>query len=157
VELFHYAATPLEQVYSVEQLSKGTLMKPQGLWVSPDEDDGWMSWLDEGGSGMDRSRWVLKHRVVLADGAKLLWIVGTEEFDAFEWQYGVKKEYGFCIDWSRVAGDYQGILIIPYLWERRLCSTWYYPWDCASGCIWDRAAIERVERVEEEHESNDQG
>jgi hypothetical protein len=21
---------------------------------------------------------------------------------------------------------------------------WYYGWDCASGCIWDSAAVERV-------------
>lgn len=50
------------------------------------------------------------------------------------------------IDWRRVAESYQGIVIAPYVWARRhhLASGWYYAWDCASGCIWDSAAVAAI-------------
>ena len=52
----------------------------------------------------------------------------------------------YDIDWNRVAKKYQGIIITPYIWERRLTTTctWYYGWDVASGCIWDNKAIKEI-------------
>lgn len=49
------------------------------------------------------------------------------------------------INWPMVADRYQGIVIAPYLWSRRMDGgLWYYGWDCASGCIWDAAAVASV-------------
>jgi hypothetical protein len=50
------------------------------------------------------------------------------------------------IDWYRVAEQYDGIIITPYIYERRLTeyTTWYYSWDCASGCIWNGKAIANI-------------
>jgi hypothetical protein len=44
------------------------------------------------------------------------------------------------INWPAVAAEYDGIIVSPYIWDRRLSGPvrcmWYYPWDCASGCLW---------------------
>jgi hypothetical protein len=54
------------------------------------------------------------------------------------------------IAWDRLRERYQGLIVTPYIWERRLTmgngpdAMWYYFWDCASGCIWDPAAIASV-------------
>jgi hypothetical protein len=31
-------------------------------------------------------------------------------------------------------------------------TTWYYPWDCASGCIWNIKVIKGLDLVEENAE-----
>jgi hypothetical protein len=49
------------------------------------------------------------------------------------------------IDWPVVAEGWAGVEINPYLWKRRLNGgMWYYGWDCASGCIWDKRAISGI-------------
>lgn len=127
-------------------------MKPRGLWVSVEGNgDGWSDWCrDEqfGGEGL-----AFEHEVVLAEDAHLLWLSTAEHLDAFTVEYGTPmypaeptiRHRG--IDWPGVAKVYQGIVIAPYLWERRLDpdTFWYYGWDCASGCIWDLTAIARLE------------
>lgn len=32
--------------------------------------------------------------------------------------------------------------------------TWYYGWDCASGCIWDKDAIEHYYLIKEQETLN---
>lgn len=48
----------------------------------------------------------------------------------------------------RVRQDYAGIEISPYQYECRFELTWYYGWDVASGCVWDKEAIRAVEPVD---------
>jgi hypothetical protein len=77
------------------------------------------------------------------------------DLDAFTLRYADERPWSFegrqhidrSINWAGVAKDYQGVIIAPFVWDRRLhdAYSWYYTWDCASGCIWDAAAIERVE------------
>lgn len=70
-------------------------------------------------------------------------ICGPEEIDSFTHRYGIPGFFGSpMINWPAVAIEYQGVIVAPYSWERR--NSWYYPWDCASGCIWDAAAIESI-------------
>jgi hypothetical protein len=54
-----------------------------------------------------------------------------------------------AIDWPRVAAEYQGIIIHPYLGSRRMSrfGRWYYLWDVASGCVWDAAAVKSFKPV----------
>ena len=68
----------------------------------------------------------------------------------FEKEYLVhpKEYYGFkMIDWVRVANDYSGIEISPYLYEARMKHMWYYGWDVASGCIWGSGVIRKFKRL----------
>lgn len=53
------------------------------------------------------------------------------------------------IDWRAVEKEWAGVEIIPYQDGLRLGSdvTWYYPWDAASGCIWDLTAITAIQHV----------
>jgi len=56
------------------------------------------------------------------------------------------------INWPAVAEKYDGIIIAPYIWQRRLSDNpdhfWYYGWDCASGCIWNTEVIEEIHTKE---------
>lgn len=78
-----------------------------------------------------------------ADKPAGFYLRSTVDVDGFTDEYAIDPgPQVYRIDWDAVAGTYQGIIITPYIWERRLGdSAWYYSWDCASGCIWDPAAI----------------
>ena len=80
-------------------------------------------------------------------------ITNDNEFEAFHSKYaeeavkyrgGAPKQYS--INWSAVAKDYYGIEISPYRPKYRLALgyLWYYGWDVASGCIWNKDAIRGV-------------
>jgi hypothetical protein len=70
------------------------------------------------------------------------------------------------IDWPKVSERYDGVVIAPYVWSLRMgdyemiegrmrktpdsaISDWYYPWDCASGCIWKASAIKAFDLIKE--------
>ena len=56
----------------------------------------------------------------------------------------------YYIDWSSTYKNYDGIVIAPYQWNCRYGDhIWYYTWDCASGCIWNIDAIEKIELIDE--------
>lgn len=132
-------------------------LKPNGLWVSDEDEYGWFAWSTEAEFRVD----CLEHmsEIILAPDHNVLMIHSVEELDAFTAEYTAKREgdedhpyfgrnnaMGFFIDWGRVAERYQGIVITPYLWERRIhpgC-TWYNTHDVAGGCIWDPAAVAEV-------------
>jgi hypothetical protein len=84
----------------------------------------------------------------------VLLIKNSEEMYQFHEKYKGDVYPGFpmvMIDWSKVAKDFDGIVITPYLWERRLDHhvNWYYGWDCASGCIWNTSVIETITELKE--------
>ena len=72
---------------------------------------------------------------------------GIESFGILMEQLSTNEsavESSKLIDWAEVAKDYQGVLITPYLEERRT-RYWYNTWDCASGCIWDTTCMASIE------------
>lgn len=155
MRLLHYSDSPVEAVRSVRQPSHHMAWhggrKPDGFWVSVEGPDDWRSWCEtESFRDCDRQ---IAYEVILAPNHGVL-IIGTlSAMLAFHAEYGVDGSYsssGKVIDWQRVARDYLGIIIAPYRWEQRLdapCGGWYYGWDCASGCIWDAAAIAELRQV----------
>lgn len=144
--LLHYSAEPLAADWTLdtEPRVQGA-HKPSGFWVSVGE--AWKDWCEGEGFGLDR----LAHcqEIVLAEGANILRVRTAEELDAFHDRFKTPaypdylSDHYYTINWDMVADEYQGIIIAPYIWERRLDfnTHWYYGWDCASGCIWDPAAI----------------
>lgn len=55
-----------------------------------------------------------------------------------------------CIDWSAVAEDYHGIMIPNYRKSmEHAFRRWYDTWDCDSGCIWNKLAIDRLVLIRE--------
>jgi hypothetical protein len=115
-------------------------MKPAGMWYSV--GDSWLEWCEN-----EEPEWVHKYvSDVTLDLPRILVINSLEMFDAFTEECGnfeTPAGWRYRIDWPRVASRYAGIEIAPYFWERRLepAASWYYSWDCASGCIWDASAL----------------
>lgn len=125
--------------------------KPRGLWLSVDDD--WRRWVDE------RIGWVLGDPVpVDVDLDRVLWIRTVDEINAFHAEFAARHDwaphdvdYGWAIDWPTVARVHAGIVIAPH---QRInfgpVADWYYPWDVASGCVWDLSAVSVHERAEAE-------
>jgi hypothetical protein len=127
--------------------------KPRGFWITDDSEDCWASWcLNEHFSLEDLTH---KHEVVL-DESNILILRSASDLDVFThkfgfsrpWEYEGRKYSDFCIDWRKVARRYDGLIITPYQWTKRLTLNWYYPWDCSSGCIWRARAIIDVRLLE---------
>lgn len=119
-----------------------------GLWVSVEGENDWREWCVSNDFALGRLTHM--HEIALAKDAKVLRLSSVRDIDDLTHRYGcVPMSYvPDCvgIDWRRVATDYEGIIIAPYILSRRLHdgSNWYYGWDCASGCIWDAAAVDCV-------------
>lgn len=141
--LRHYSHHRIDVVRSVTN-PPGGHRKPRGFWLSVDgSGEGWADWCKE--NDFD-SGWRYVYGVNLSRGANILMIEDVSGLDSFTEEYGVSmdRHHSTLIEWARVADDYQGVIISPYQWGRRLdgpASGWYYGWDCASGCIWDADAV----------------
>lgn len=139
-KLYHYSDKPLTAIYSRPQTRKSH--KPNGLWVSVGA--AWKEWC-----ASEMPQWVSPHKaeIKLTKDHRVLLIQTPEELDAFTERYGAKLYSPpldvFSVDWPQVAEHHAGIIIAPYQYERRFAAhcSWYYTWDCASGCIWDVSAI----------------
>lgn len=118
--------------------------KPEGLWISDESaDDGWSSWA----SGEDYTIGSNAFVVELAPDASILSLTSEAAILDFHRTYSI-GERGWDVDWTAVAQRWQGITITPYQWGLRLSQvSWYYTWDCASGCIWDAKAISTIRPV----------
>lgn len=145
ISLVHYSRKPLAALRFVKQVPSQTgVEKPSGLWVTVEGEGGWADWCNRDGFLYGS----LCYEIRLAPAARILHLGTAEEIDWLTEEFGVPALIGFskAIDWPRIAERYQGILIIPYIWARRMTmhTMWYYGWDCASGCIWNPDAIESV-------------
>ncbi len=157
MDLRHYTDQPMtlhrDRVYI--QRSPNFIRKPEGFWVSVLGEDDWPTWCHAERFHTD----MLAHeyKVTLKSCARIHHITNLFAFDAFHDTYSVETErrphYNSDeywrgqrpIDWRKVAADCDGIIIAPYQWERRMLPSWYYGWDCASGCIWNPAVIRELE------------
>lgn len=166
MKLMHYAAKEVKEVESKAQRSgsmDGPMGKPFGFWLSVDDDPetSWKGWCE--GEEFRLSALAYEHEVTLRGGAKILYIRTQMELQALTMEYKIglpgiegnpyehtfNSKFIYNLDWERIAKQWQGIIITPYIWECRLApdTTWYYGWDCASGCIWDAEAIESIKLV----------
>jgi len=150
MNLIHFAAAPLGALYPKEQKPEAA-MKPEGLWVSDeDAETSWTSWCNDESFALDRLD--RAHEITLAADHNVLILGDVAAIDGFTGSYGAQLfgRLGY-IDWAAVASDYDGIIITPYQWSRRMTqhTFWYYGWDCASGCIWEPSAIGSIDAVAE--------
>lgn len=155
MKLIHYSRQPIARLRSRRQCGKRVRNdKPNGMWVSVENSNhSWHDWC----IAEDFSIAALQfpHRVELAPDANILLLDTDDKILAFGEQYHNPPEYAsellkkctWFINWRAVVKKYQGIIISPYSWTLRLdhrCS-WYYGWDCASGVIWNKRAIAKLE------------
>src|SRR5882724_6467571 len=165
----HYSSDPTQIVFYDTDYSQvkekhydRNYFKPTGLWITPyGQDDNWFEWSKAEEFRLSELNYV--HDVELAAAANILRISSVEGLDAFSQEYAMDifQEYAMDIfadnpylghdgkpmehwsycDWPRLAQKYDGLMISPYQWSRRLMrgnrTDWYYSWDCDSGCIWN--------------------
>ena len=113
--------------------------KPNGLWYCVG-----FGWLDFTTSDF-KTFYTIGNRVhafdISLDGLNVLKITNYKDLVSFEKIYLVPDEQRYMnkysIDWAKVAENYDGIEIAPYIYEARHEHPWYYGWDVASGCIWN--------------------
>lgn len=157
---FHYSQAMLVRpIRSVDQnvTADRFIGKPTGLWLSAERDggdDGWADWCIAEHWGTERL--VKRAEVFLRPGHRVLHIDTPNGVLEFARRYftpprpgdahDLALSYFRSPDWRKVAIEHQGVIIAPYAWQLRLDPevSWYYGWDCASGCVWDADAIERV-------------
>lgn len=162
MRLVHYASHPFGELQEFgpppEDDWRSSFYKPSGLWVSDDDTNyGWREWCLDEDFMLDNLTHV--HDVTLAADANVRIINTSEELDRFTAEFRLPsgrdkllsedkdrfvRIYGLL--WQNVRERYDGLIITPYLWDRRLDlnTMWYYAWDCASGCIWQKRAIASV-------------
>lgn len=142
MRLTHHSNKPV--VFDSQRIYvQGVGSKPKGLWVSVDDD--WRRWCTDETYGVDNL--LIIHKVILHRDANILHLADANGIDWFTYKYKEFANDNYRIDWRKVAKLYDGIIIAPYCWERRLGleADWYYPWDCASGCIWNFDAIRSID------------
>lgn len=139
-DLRHHSKTRLA-LGALETRPQESGVKPRGLWVSVGSE--WEDWCASENWGLDGTE--LHYQVTVADTASILTLESPQAIDDFTAAYGTADRFS-NIDWAAVAGPYDGILITPYQWSKRLdhSTFWYYGWDCASGCVWNPAAIQSL-------------
>lgn len=146
--LIHYSDKPVSRVRSTPLSRQEVSYKPHGFWLSVEGENDWKEWCE--GEQFRAIEEQLAYEIELAPSANILKISSVREIDSFHSVYSSKiSSRRENIDWRRVAENYDGIIIAPYIWERRLvgdASGWYYPWDCASGCIWNNGAVAKVKQ-----------
>jgi hypothetical protein len=117
--------------------------KPNGLWYGI------------GTAWIDYTRDTFPHREqehmfkIDVDESQMKIIRTLEDMEEFEKEYGVKQpnSYYTYIDYVRVAQDYGGIEIAPYLGAAYGKHLWYNSWDLASGCIWRKGVITKITKI----------
>lgn len=157
--LIHYSSKPLGKLWSItsQPTPESHFDKPSGLWVSAEGENDWKEWCSS--ESFHTELLDIPNEIHLKPDANILWLRSGDQLDEFTKMYGRENPLAAlspglfrepCIDWSRVAQDYQGIVISPYQWSRRMerFTSWYYGWDCASGCIWNVEAIDEVSVLE---------
>ena len=142
----HYSKTPIN---AIDTKAQTVSMKPCGLWYSVEGPAGnhWREWCEvEHFDGLGQHVYTLD-----INFDDVLVIDGEHEFDWFDRKFSMPYSCNGMpadmsqrmqqIDWPRVATEFSGIEIVPYLWSKRMNVFWYYGWDCASGCIWHSRAV----------------
>ncbi len=121
--------------------------KPNGLWVSVDGPDDWLSYCRAARVKAYSEPYRYRYRVQLHRDCRVALLESLEDMETFSDLYPGWREYENANVWRRVAEDWDGIIVAPFQpWANyantRFC--WYTAWDCASGCIWNPRAIEIV-------------
>ena len=145
--LTHHTNEPLQELRRIHQTpSESCWDKPIGLWVSDEQDYGWLKWCVA--EEFNEKGYQHHYTIDLHHEANVLWLRDTTDMRAFTKDFGYPDNSHYrnepIIPWEKVQDSYDGVLITPYHWELRMEDqfNWYYGWDCASGCIWNPEAIQ---------------
>ena len=115
--------------------------KPAGLWYAI--GTAWIDWVES-----EMPEWMGDKFYKLETTSKVLQIYDANKFETFSKTYAYDHAtFSDNIDWIKVSTEYSGIEIAPYRPEYRMNYMWYYGWDIASGCVWKKDAISKIEKI----------
>jgi hypothetical protein len=118
--------------------------KPRGLWYAMGRS--WMEWIEQ-----ERMPWWKKYIYKIElNPERILFIDKPSKVYSLQKEFGNPGKYTIGIDWKRVAEKYSGIEWNPYFYNLRLTqgiAMYYYSLDVPSGCIWDKAGIKSITRL----------
>lgn len=151
----HYSRKPLKQIYSVKPCEQSIYnLKPNGLWITFDTKHDWSSYVkkefgDGSYSNFHRS---LSYRNLLKISGDILVLDTDKKVVEFhnnfcKNRFSEKKFPSNLVDWKEVSKKFDGFVVNPYnsnLFLRHKNILWHRSLSCASGCIWNAAAIEIV-------------
>lgn len=148
----HY--TDKHLILETREYTQSFSSKPDGLWVSVETPDGseiinWQQWCIA--DDFDLCQLRNMYQVSLKSDNNILYLATPDDVKVFGNNYRLGRDNPYAINWERVARQYAGVVITPYFWCLRHVHdvSWYYTWDCASGCIWDFTEIDRIEYLGE--------
>lgn len=164
-KLYHYSEKLLKELrqdyHDLARSRMNYFHKPFGLWLSVEDyedDENWKTWCEKEEFALEGLKY--KYLIELKKRAKILHLSTTRELEEFSLKYKgndpfnyerfasqfTKNPYIYIIDWELLSKECDGIIIAPYNWDCRLRNptSWYYGWDCASGCIWNIDAIKSI-------------
>ena len=151
-ELYSFSDDPdLKPYCTAVALPQDRLFKPHGVWYSDGQQDNWLNWC----CGEDCQHFLRRYLYRLElDRTSMLVLKTEQDLKDFTQQYGTHElgwEFVREINWPQVQQRFTGIEIMPYQWNSRLepATSWYYSWDCASGCVWQPEAVLACWRVGE--------
>lgn len=145
---FHFSSHKLVIKPGVTPHVNGTFgnTKPNGLWYSM--GNSWKDWCRGEAFKLEDFQYCTR---LFINPNKMLHLRSVKDIDLFTERYGVdpyiSEDGSFTstsrINWDAVAQKYGGIEIPTYIYKRRMDggATWYYGWDCASGCVWDTGIL----------------
>lgn len=146
--LTHFTAAPFTFDPNRVYQQRRPTFKPEGLWLSVDGEHGWKEWCEGEQWGIDGLSYETPFQI--REGANVLRLSTLDEIRALPKRFPLKETYlDGWVDWKPVIEQYDGILVTPYVWEARydIATSWYYPWDCASGCFWNLASVEPLAKA----------
>jgi hypothetical protein len=149
--LIHYSKKPLLRVKSITHSDHAAgAYKTPGLWVSVEGEDDWVNWCRN--ESFDLDGFSHATEIILGADANVHLLSMASQIDAFTRRFSPKNrpEWDRSLDWPAIRENWRGLIIAPYCYARRLAphTSWYYAWDCASGVIWDAAAVKELRSIE---------
>ena len=116
---YHFSRKEISHFYDVEQNNKGFPHKPNGLWLSYNNE--WAEWLNNPDNPNDKNSAYngFKYETKLTD-LNLIKITTLQELNDFIYKYSIKiyvesKYIGLSqIDWEAVSKVCDGIMILNY-------------------------------------------
>ena len=118
--------------------------KPRGLWY--EIDNGWKDWVHYESPDWE-NEYQVGQEVVFKPGARVLVLDSVDVVRKFIETYSTlhPKLRSDEIDWVKVTQEWDAVEIPDYgsLWDPfRYDSSWFYAWDCSSGCVWNLDVVE---------------
>lgn len=147
LKLSHFSALPIEEVQACDP--GWTHWKPQGLWVSLDDKEDWISCCERLRLPLGKT-YAHRYRVRLRRDCQVLLLEDYEDLETFSELYPAFNPYDNSRFWREVAREFDGIIVSDAFYMPRgtpLSLDWFHAWDCASGCIWNPRAIEGFEDI----------